>query len=153
MTTKQQDDPFSSTALMPSTHQFPAGLAPSQQSRQLQKAERWIEGEAHKQQLIIHEQQHKTEAAHRAIGSLHASGFEAFTETADHIWEARAPNGRDPVLQREIDHVAARTIQSAAGSIHAATLGSSQLILAEINHSLHRETKEPTLLERIRGRD
>ncbi len=152
MSTKKQDDLFPTTALVPSAHQFSTTLAPSQQTRALEKAERWIVGESHKQQLVIQEQLRKTEVAQRAIGAIHQSGFREFTAAADNIWEARTPNGRDPELQREIDHVAARTIQSAGGTIHAVTLQSAGLIVEETGRSLYRDTKEPKgLLAILRG--
>lgn len=151
MATKKQDDLFPTTALAPAAQQLSTSLAPSQRSRSLDKAERGIVQESHKQQVVIQEQQRKTEVAHRAIAAIHENGFREFTASADTIWEARTPNGRDPVLQREVDHVAAQTIRSAAGSIHAVTLKSGELILEETGRTLYQETKEPTWLDRILG--
>jgi hypothetical protein len=152
MSPKRQDDLFPTTALVPLEHQFSTTLASSVRTRSLDKAERWIVGESHKQQLVIHEQQHKTEVAQQAIATIHERGFREFTAAADDIWEMRTPNGRDPELQRHIDHVAAQTIQSAGGSIHAVTRRSAELILEQTGNSLYRETSEHKgLLARLRG--
>src|SRR5262245_41233452 len=121
MASKRQDDLFPQTALVTAPHQFSTSLAPSARTRSLDKAERWIVGEAHKQELVIRERAHKAEVAQRAIGAIYESGYREFMTSAERIWEARAPNGRDPELQRECDHVAAQFIRSGGSSIYAVT--------------------------------
>lgn len=151
MTTKKQDDLFPTAALVP-VPQAPTTLTPSQQSRALISAERKIAQESHKQQLVIREQVKKTAEGQRGIGVLHESATHAFTETADRIWEARAPNGRDAEVQRYIDHYSAQTIQSAGSCIHAATIAGTERILDEVGRSLYQETKQQKgLLAILRG--
>jgi hypothetical protein len=102
--------------------------------------------------LVIQEQQRKTAVGQGAIGAIHANAAQVFTETADRIWEARAPTGRDAEVQRYIDHYAAQTIQSAGSYIHAATVVGTERILEEVGRSLYVETKEPRgLLAFLRG--
>lgn len=152
MASKQQDDLFPTTALVPSTHQSSGNLALSQRSKALVKAENKIMGEAHKQQLIIGEKKRITEQAQRALGELHYSDEQQFTETADRIWDLRTPNSREPELQRFIDHHCAQTIQSAGNYIRAATIAGSERILDEVNRSIYVETKEARrLLAVLRG--
>ena len=152
MPTKNQDDLFPSTALVPSAHQQSGTLALSQRSKALVKAENRVMGEAHKQQLIIGEKKRITEQAERALGELHSSDEQQFVEAADQIWAARTPNGREPEVQRFIDHHAAQTIQSAGNYIRAATIAGSERILDEVSRSIYVETKEPRgVLALLRG--
>jgi len=86
MTTNKQDDPFSSTAMVPAGHQFFRPLAPAQRTRQLDKAERWIAGESHSSSWSSQEQArkprwptgHRRHSRERYRESLQAS--------ADAIW-------------------------------------------------------------------
>lgn len=153
MAPRKEDDLFSTSALVPFGFEFSTSLAPTPGNSSLAKAERFMEGEAHKLQLALQERQYVAEAAQRAIGAILVNDVQTFTVAADAIWDARMPNGRDVALQQFIDHYAVQEIQALAGSLRAVTIQSAQVMLGEATRSLYRETKETSMLARLLGRD
>ncbi len=153
MTRKPQEDLFSSTALALPAYTPSSSLVPLERSRELVKAERKVSEEAHKQRLVIAEQQGKTSVAIAAQAQIRVAAAQAFVSCAESIWEIQKSPGRDPGLQVYVDQFADHTLRAAGTHILAATNIGASRINAEVDRPLYVSTEEERrgLLARLRG--
>jgi hypothetical protein len=150
---RKQDDLFSSTDLALTTHTLTTDLAPSERSHQLVKAERQIVGEAHKQRLVIQEQERKLATADWAYNQMRVTGVQAFRDCAERTRAVQTAPGLDPETQRYVDQFADRSIRDCGVDIHTATNISAARIHDVVSRDLYRETEleRRGILERLFG--